>query len=248
MPTKQILSFIAGVSVLFSLAACGEMENGQQAFDRGSKLLNEGQYDEAIQAFDKAIALDPGSAHAYSLRGSAHSDRNDQEKAIADITKAIELSKESGDQALLAEFYFNRALAQSRAQHYKEGIADFDSAIAINPNDPDYYNSRARARFYAGDAAASLKDAEEALSLNQEKDERRARSLFARGSAELKMGKTTEAIADLNEASALDKKNATLLHELSLAYAKDAKAAEAEAAEKKAKALGYKGQDGFSFR
>lgn len=248
MAKKQILSFIAGVSVLFCAAGCGEMENGQQAFERGTKLLNEGQYEEAKQAFDKAIALDPGHAQAYSQRGTAYSDLGEHEKALADLSKAIELAKESNDQAVLAEFYFARALNHARMKKWKEGIADFDSAIAISPNDPEYYNHRSRAYFFMGDTNGSIKDANEALTLNQDRDERRARSLFNRGSAYLKTGKTQEAITDLTEAASLDKKNPTIMHELAAAKSKAGNAGEAQADEKKAKALGYKGQDNYSFR
>jgi tetratricopeptide (TPR) repeat protein len=248
MAKKQILSFIAGASVLFCGAGCGEMENGQQAFDRGKQLLNDGQYEDAIQALDKAIQLDPGHAEAYSLRGTARSDLGDYQNALADLTKAIEMAKESNDQAVLSELHYARALNHARSHGWKEAIVDFDAAVAISPNDPDYYNGRSRAHFFAGDTAASIKDAEEALSLNQEKDERRARSLFNRGSAYLKAGKTQDAIADLSEAASLDKKNPTILHELSVAKTKAGNAAEAQAEEKKAKALGYKGQDSYSFR
>ncbi|MFN8655516.1 MAG: tetratricopeptide repeat protein [Candidatus Obscuribacterales bacterium] len=248
MAKQHILSFIAGASVLLFTAGCGEMENGQQAFDRGTQLLNEGQYDDAIQAFDKAISLDPGHSKAYASRGSALSDQGNYEKALADLTKAIDLAKEANDQAVLSEYYFNRALAYSRMQKYKEGIADFDMAVQMSPNDPDYYNGRSRAYYFAGDTNASIKDAGEALELNQEKDERRARSLFTRGSAYLKAGKVKEAVTDLSEAANLDKKNATIMHELAEAQNKAGNSGEAQADEKKAKTLGYKGQDAYSFR
>lgn len=248
MAKKEILSFIAGASVLFCAAGCGEMENGQQAFDRGKQLLNDGQYQDAIQAFDKAIQLDPGHAEAYSLRGTARSDLGDYQNAQADLTKAIDMAREANDQAVMSELHYARALNHARSQSWKDAIVDFDAAIAISPNDPDYYNGRSRAHFFSGDTGASIKDADEALKLNQEKDERRARSLFNRGSAYLKAGKTSEAIKDLLEASSLDKKNATIMHELSLAYSKAGNAAEAQSGEKKAHSLGYKGQDSYSFR
>lgn len=56
----------------------------------GNALMSSKQYDAAIEAYTKAIALDPSNAVYYSNRAAAYSSKNDHTSAIADAEKAIE--------------------------------------------------------------------------------------------------------------------------------------------------------------
>ena len=60
-------------------------------FQQGNFLMTIGQMDRAIEAYSRAIELDPNDAMAYTNRGNAHGDKGDLDLAIADYTKAIEL-------------------------------------------------------------------------------------------------------------------------------------------------------------
>ncbi len=53
--------------------------------------LERGDYEQAIEDYNKAIELDPDFAEAYYLRGVAYYVFDDPEQAIEDFTKAIEL-------------------------------------------------------------------------------------------------------------------------------------------------------------
>jgi tetratricopeptide (TPR) repeat protein len=57
--------------------------------DHGGACLDKGKHDEAIADYDKAIALDPSFALAYSNRGLAYAKKGDVDRAIADYDKAI---------------------------------------------------------------------------------------------------------------------------------------------------------------
>ena len=61
--------------------------------DRGSTLAAQGQADRAIQDFDEAIKLDPGSAAAYN-RGKIYQGKGDYDRAIQDFDRAIALNSE----------------------------------------------------------------------------------------------------------------------------------------------------------
>ena len=56
-------------------------------FERGFSHYQANCFDEAYQAFTRAIELSPGFAPAYTGRGYVHHLDSDYEKAIADFTK-----------------------------------------------------------------------------------------------------------------------------------------------------------------
>ena len=52
-----------------NLCSCFE---ASQWFEKGKNYYLNKEYDNAIEAFTKAIALDPNYAHAYNNRGNAY--------------------------------------------------------------------------------------------------------------------------------------------------------------------------------
>jgi tetratricopeptide (TPR) repeat protein len=57
----------------------------------GNALSDKGQLEEAIEAYRKAIQLDPNFAMAYSNLGNALKDKGQLEEAIEAYRKAIQL-------------------------------------------------------------------------------------------------------------------------------------------------------------
>lgn len=62
-------------------------------FRLGWLYQNQGQYNQAIADYDKAIELDPKYVFAYNNRGIAYYSQGDYQRAIADYDKAIELDQ-----------------------------------------------------------------------------------------------------------------------------------------------------------
>ena len=54
------------------------------------------RWDEALNAYDKAIELNPNDAPAYNNRGLAYDNLDKNDLAIADYKKAIELNPKYG--------------------------------------------------------------------------------------------------------------------------------------------------------
>ncbi len=98
-------------------------------------MLN-GNYDEAINEYTKAIEISPNSATAYSWRGFCYYNKTQYDFAIDDFTSAINLKDTSLDQD-----YNLRGLSYSAKGDYYSAISDFTKAIEINPN-PLIYNNR----------------------------------------------------------------------------------------------------------
>lgn len=79
-------------------------------------------------------------AGAYYLRAIAHADFDEIDKAMADITKAIELDSSN------AEFYFMRGNIQwdtvLAERNEKAVLADYAKAISLSPNTSLFFGNR----------------------------------------------------------------------------------------------------------
>jgi tetratricopeptide (TPR) repeat protein len=105
--------------------------------------------EQAIDAYNKAIELNPSYADAYIHRGNCykalnqvlspckHADINlNRELALADYNKAIELNPS------YAEAYNNRGNYYRDLGEYNLALADYDKAIELNSNYIEAYLSR----------------------------------------------------------------------------------------------------------
>src|SRR3989338_2224971 len=97
-------------------------------FEKGYEYGINGEYDREIEDYNKAIALDPNYAQAYSNRGVAYYNKRQYDRAIEDYNKAIALDLN------YAFVYNTRGVAYYNKRQYDRGIEDLNKAIAINPN------------------------------------------------------------------------------------------------------------------
>ena len=87
---KRIIALLLTILLLLSFAACGGKGTWQEQYDLGMRYLNEGNYQEAVIAFEAAIKIDPkrpeaylGAAEAYVGLGDTDSARKILEKGYA---------------------------------------------------------------------------------------------------------------------------------------------------------------------
>jgi tetratricopeptide (TPR) repeat protein len=62
----------------------------------GLVYYKKGQYDRAIEDYNRTIALDPNCAPAYYNRGLAYALSENMGKAISDFQKACDIGDENG--------------------------------------------------------------------------------------------------------------------------------------------------------
>jgi tetratricopeptide (TPR) repeat protein len=93
-----------------------------QYFGNAHSLRSE--YEKAISAYSRAIAVDPTYARAYLNRGILYWREIDHpRRAILDLTIAHDLDP------ALAEAQFNRGIAHQQLREYKEAIRDFQAYL-----------------------------------------------------------------------------------------------------------------------
>ena len=95
----------------------------------GGVLVEDGQYQSAIEAYDKAIGIDPDCARAWNSRGIALGRLSQYEAEITAYNRALEIQPDD------SETWSNRGMALYQVGKNKAAIESFDRALAIKPDD-----------------------------------------------------------------------------------------------------------------
>ncbi|MBT9169496.1 MAG: TPR repeat-containing protein YrrB [Syntrophomonadaceae bacterium] len=173
------------------------MFQANEWFAKGYQHTLNNEYDKAIEAYTRAIALNPNIAGAYYGRGVAYYNKGQYDRAIEDYNKAIALSPN------IAETYSNRGIAYVKKGQHDRAIKDFNKAIALNPNIAGAYSNRGGAYVKKGQHDRAIKDFNKAIALNPND----ASAYTNRGVAYYEKGNMGRAISDLQKACDLGDEN-----------------------------------------
>jgi tetratricopeptide (TPR) repeat protein len=102
-----------------------------QYYDNGKALAKQGNYEQAILEYTKAIELSADNAMIYQNRGDAYLARGDYDKAIVDYTIAIENTKTGSsllDISICGLSYLGRAEAYNKKGDYEKATIDNNKA------------------------------------------------------------------------------------------------------------------------
>src|SRR4029077_1525784 len=100
-------------------------------FNRALTLLSLGRRPQAIESFDRALALDPDHAQARHGRGTALMLEDRNAPALADFDAAVALDPR------LAHAFANRGYLLNRLGRFEEAFADLARALELAPGDDD---------------------------------------------------------------------------------------------------------------
>jgi len=105
----------------------------QLAYDDGMEYINEGDTENAIEKFSKAVQIDPNFAFAWDNLGISYRKNKQYENAIAAYLKSLEIYPE-GRLPLL-----NIAITYNLNQQYTEAVTYYEKFIDIFSDDPEGY-------------------------------------------------------------------------------------------------------------
>lgn len=108
----------------------GCLTAGEEARDwnaKGESYHHIGRYEEAVSAFDKAIAIDPWNGEAWRNRGLALSQLNRSDDAEASYARALEIHPDD-----IEALYF-QALSRNATGNTTGALESTDHAVTIVP-------------------------------------------------------------------------------------------------------------------
>lgn len=174
----------------FTRAIDLDARNARAFNARGSAFAALERYDEALEDFSRAVAQGGDLAEAYFNRGVlflVH--KNDPEKAVNDLGRAIELAPEDFAAVLC------RGVAYERLGRHAESVSDFTRAAEGAETDAAPVYNRANVYLRSGDMRRAIADYSEALRRNP----RHAGALFNRAFGYARQGEFEKALRDFNQ-------------------------------------------------
>jgi tetratricopeptide (TPR) repeat protein len=163
---------------------------------RGNAFYARGDYERALDCYDRAVALNAEHAEAHDRRGYALGRLGRHEQALAAHDRAVQL------QPSFANAHNNRGVELRRLGRDEEGLAAYDRAIELKPDFAEAHGNR-------GIALGRLGRWEEALTAQNRALELRpayAEAHYDRACAYACLGRRDDALADLRKAIKLDAK------------------------------------------
>jgi tetratricopeptide (TPR) repeat protein len=116
------------------------------AFNSKAKiLLQQEKYEEALNAYDRALSSAPNYFAAQQGRGVALRKLSRYDEAIAQFNQLLDASEQTDEQR--AETLYYLGLTLRNADQYQEAIAAFNEALALKPDYPEAKEAR---RWLAG--------------------------------------------------------------------------------------------------
>jgi tetratricopeptide (TPR) repeat protein len=188
--TTGLANSLAWIACLAVLAAgCGRDRADREYFAALRGEESGMTREEQIARLDRAIHLAPRRASYYETRAIYWIDLRQFDRARNDLDRTIELAPRS-------YAYFLRGLVSCQMGEFARSLEDFDTAIALQAANTQFYRGRSLARAAAGDALGALRDAEHLVSAVPQQ----AESYYARGVALTLLGRDGEAVDDFDRA------------------------------------------------
>lgn len=155
------------------------------------------KYPAADSTFNTLLRQYPGFEEGYAARGRLNVLRGDTVAALADLDKAISMTK-----SLIGPFLQRAQIEWNRREWQKAGD-DLDAAIRLRPEIPDLYVNRAFIRYNSDDFFGAMSDYNYTLEL----DPQNTSALFNRALLRYEVNDLDKAISDLSEVIRLDPAN-----------------------------------------
>ncbi|NNM52661.1 MAG: tetratricopeptide repeat protein, partial [Pseudomonadales bacterium] len=95
--------------------------------------LQQGNYEQAREMADRAVALDSGNAEAWNIRCNVLSAMQNRSEALMSVDRAIALAPQVSD------FHYNRGLVLQSLERWDEALRAYEHSIDLNPHWPYAY-------------------------------------------------------------------------------------------------------------
>jgi tetratricopeptide (TPR) repeat protein len=179
--------------------------------ERGDKFYETGDCQHAIEAYNRALSVDPQSIEALCGRGNSRRYIGDYQGSWSDFNTAIDLDPQRG----IA--YIGRALSSRLGQYLEaSATADFERGkeLLSQPQTPLEYVMLGTAKAQIGDSEGAICDYTTAISLNP----RLVVAYNNRGNLRQHLEDMDGAIADFNTVLAIDSRSPIAYNNRAIVY------------------------------
>jgi len=142
-------------------ATAGSID-AMRAFARGQDLLRANQSDEALKAYQEAIALDPAFGRAYAGMGTIYSNFKQQDKAEAAYAEALKHVDRMTDREkyrTLGGYYL------LVVRNYEKAIENYETLVRLFPADTGGHGNLALARLNVGNLTGAIDEVKKLLAI-----------------------------------------------------------------------------------
>jgi len=185
------------------------MKNSKFRSD-GRSHFDKKQWSESIEAFSKAIILNPRDHLAYFWRAYAYDESNKFALAVKDFSKSLQLEPDD------ATAYSNRGATYRDMGVPEKAIKDLQKALKLDPNSAPVHNNLGVVFGDLGRYEEALLEYQKALEI----DPQHVVALRNRGRRLEKMGRIGEAYTDFEQVLKLDANDVVALRFFDSAPAK----------------------------
>jgi protein O-mannosyl-transferase len=165
--------------------------------NRGVAYVKEGLTEQAIDDFNRAIAMDPSYDEAFYGRGTAYDKMGDFDRALENFNKAIALDP------FYFEVFLARGMLYEKTGQIEKAIDDIKRAIALNPLYDEAYFRLGNIYAQRGIFDQAVNYYNSAISANPNY----AESYINRAISNSLIGRQDQALRDFNRALLLDHSN-----------------------------------------
>lgn len=225
-----IYTSLACLFLIFIICTTGcvnqESWTAQQWADEGDQLADQGQYQQALDAYNQSIKRDQTVASVFAYRGDSFRNLNRDDEALIDFEHALSLNpddsvawqgktllylkqekyslaKIAAEQVIrigvgpVQNAWYLKGVAEVKLGKQEEGLRSIDKAIEIDPNREDFWKYKAFTLSQLGRNIEVLKCYEKLTEISPEDPE----NWNMKGQLYLKLGQINEA----NEAFSMAK-------------------------------------------
>jgi tetratricopeptide (TPR) repeat protein len=121
---KTICVALTALSLALIITGCGK--DVHYYIEAGNEAVREGDFQQAILNFEKAVEAYPESYEAHNSLGAALSATGNLTRAVEHFSIAVALNKD------FVEGYYNLARGLSGMGRYTEAIAEYQNAIGVD--------------------------------------------------------------------------------------------------------------------
>ena len=121
-----------------------------------------GRLDDAMIAYEEALALDPNDTHIISRLAMMYQEKGNSKEAIEMYDRAIAANPEKTD------LWFNRGILYFNMENYEEAVKSFNKVVELNPKDAESLMNLVNSLWMAGLFGQAIPYLEKAIAIDPE--------------------------------------------------------------------------------